>query len=172
MVRFSAACSSPFRQSFLQAQRSLQKHETEKKRKAGIIDNARGRKAAALDARGAALGCVALACFAAALWRCLPDWNAAVSLGAALAYGSSLALLAWRLRRFRLRKLKRWSARIDTDLGKMVEQIGRMLIDAISSGLREFGRCLIRRRATRHPAPWPGGRQASPRRCRRRRYSR
>src|ERR1700735_591655 len=52
----------------------VQKHETEKKRKAGIIDNGRGRKAAALDARGAGLGCVALACFAAALWRLLPGW--------------------------------------------------------------------------------------------------
>jgi hypothetical protein len=36
----------------------LEKHEAEKKRRAGIIDNARGRKAAALDARGAAIGSV------------------------------------------------------------------------------------------------------------------
>jgi hypothetical protein len=79
----------------------VEKHEIERKRKAGIIDNARGRKAAALDARGAALGCVALACFAVALWQLLSDWNAAVSLGAALGIWLSLALLAWRLRRFR-----------------------------------------------------------------------
>jgi hypothetical protein len=39
----------------------VQKHETEKKGKAGITDHSRGRKAAALDARGATLGCVALA---------------------------------------------------------------------------------------------------------------
>jgi hypothetical protein len=79
----------------------VQKHETEKKRKVGIIDNARGRKAAALDARGAALGCVALACFAAALWGLLPIWNDAASLGAALAIWLAVALLAWRLRRLR-----------------------------------------------------------------------
>jgi len=78
----------------------VQTHETEKKRKAGIIDNARGRKAAALDARGAKLGCVALTCFAATLWRLLPGWSAAASLGTALAIWLAIALLAWRLRRF------------------------------------------------------------------------
>jgi len=76
----------------------VQKHETEKKRKAGIIDNGRGRKAAALDARGAKLGCVALVCFAAALWRLLPGWSAAASLGIALAIWLAVALVAWRLR--------------------------------------------------------------------------
>jgi Protein of unknown function (DUF3147) len=75
----------------------VQKHETEKKREAGVIDNDRGRKAAALDARGAALGCVALACFAAVVWRVLPRWNAGVSLTAALAVWLAIALLAWRL---------------------------------------------------------------------------
>jgi hypothetical protein len=79
----------------------VQKHETEKKRNAGIIDNARGRKAAALDARGAALGCLALACFAATLWRVLPRWNFAASLGTSLALWLALALLAWRWRRLR-----------------------------------------------------------------------
>ena len=77
----------------------VQKHETEKKRKAGIVDNGRGRKAAALDARGAAFGCVALASFAAALWLLLPGWSAAASLGTALAIWLAIALLAWQLRR-------------------------------------------------------------------------
>jgi hypothetical protein len=77
----------------------VQKHETEKKQKAGIIDNRRGRKAAALDARGAALGCVALACFAGVVWWALPTWNAAVSLAAAIASWLVIALLAWRLNR-------------------------------------------------------------------------
>ncbi len=78
----------------------VQKHETEKKREAGVSDNRRGRKAAALDARGTALGCVALACFAGAAWGALPKWNAALSLAAALAIWLVTALLAWRLRRF------------------------------------------------------------------------
>ena len=38
----------------------MEKHETEKKRRAGIIDNTRGRKAAALDARDSSSGFQAL----------------------------------------------------------------------------------------------------------------
>lgn len=82
----------------------VQKHETEKKRKAGLIDNARGRKAAALDARGATLGCVALVCFAAVVWRLLPGWNAGLSLATALVVWAAIALLAWRLTQLRHRK--------------------------------------------------------------------
>src|ERR1700722_19107692 len=63
----------------------VEKHENEKKRRAGIIDDSRGRKAAALDARGAAVGSLGLTCFAVALWRLLPAWNAALALSAALA---------------------------------------------------------------------------------------
>lgn len=77
----------------------VEKHETEKKRRAGIIDDARGRKAAALDARGAALGSVGLACFAVAVWRLLPAWNAALALLAALAIWLVLAVVLWLVRR-------------------------------------------------------------------------
>ncbi len=66
----------------------VQKHETEKERRAGIM-----------DARGAALGCVALGCFGALLWRFLPDWNAGLALLAALAIWLVVALLGWRLLR-------------------------------------------------------------------------
>ena len=62
----------------------VEKHETEKKRRAGIIDNSRGRKAAALDARGAALGSLGLACFAIALWRSLPPGTRSWLFSAAL----------------------------------------------------------------------------------------
>jgi hypothetical protein len=79
----------------------VQKHETEKKRNAGIIDNDRRRKAAALDARGAALCCVALACFAAAAWQLFPVWSAATSLAAALTIWLAIALFGWRLSRLR-----------------------------------------------------------------------
>lgn len=81
----------------------VQKHETEKKRKSGIIHNDRGRKAAALEARGAALGCVALACFAAAVWQLVPLWSVAESLGAALAIWLVIALAGWRLSRLHYR---------------------------------------------------------------------
>jgi len=42
----------------------LEKHEQEKKRRAGIANTARGREAAALDARGAAIGSIGLVGFA------------------------------------------------------------------------------------------------------------
>jgi Protein of unknown function (DUF3147) len=77
----------------------MEKHETEKKHRAGIIDNRRGRKAAALDARGATLGCIALGCFGLALWWLLPRWNAGLSLFAALAIWLALSFSLWRVRR-------------------------------------------------------------------------
>lgn len=82
----------------------VQKHEREKKRKAGIIDKNRGRKAAALDARGAALGSIGLTCFGIALWRLLPRWNAGLGLVAALALWLVISLLLWQLRRMHFGK--------------------------------------------------------------------
>lgn len=42
----------------------VEKHEREKKQQAGISHSVRGRQAAALDARGAAIGSIGLTCFA------------------------------------------------------------------------------------------------------------
>ena len=82
----------------------MEKHETEKKRRAGIIDNTRGRKAAALDARGATLGSVALGCFGLAVWWLLPRCNVGLSLLAALATWLALSLSFWRVGRIRYPK--------------------------------------------------------------------
>jgi len=89
----------------------VQKHETQKKEKAGVIDSARGRKAAALEARGAALGSIGLVCFSVALWRLFFWWNAGLSLLAALAIWLALALLLWRVRRIPRRASMAISAR-------------------------------------------------------------
>jgi hypothetical protein len=77
----------------------VEKHEIEKKHRAGIIDKSRGRKAAALDARGAAFGSAGLTCFAIAIWRLLPVWNAVPALFAASAIWLSSAVLFWLMRR-------------------------------------------------------------------------
>jgi hypothetical protein len=82
----------------------IEKHEREKKRRAGIIDNARGRKSAALDARGACLGSLGLACFAIALWRSPPIWAAALDLIVALAIWLALSVLLWRVARIHYEK--------------------------------------------------------------------
>ena len=79
----------------------VQKHETEKKRNAGITDPVRGRKAAAVDARGTALGSLGLVAFAVVLWRLLPRWNAPASLLASLGVWLALALLLWAARKIR-----------------------------------------------------------------------
>jgi len=77
----------------------VEKHETEKKRRKGIIDNSRGRKAAALDARGAALGSVGLSCFAIAVWLLLPHWKASLGLLTALAIWVAASIAFWLLHR-------------------------------------------------------------------------
>ena len=53
----------------------LDRDQREKKRNAGIAVTLRGRLAVALDARGAALGCIALAGFALLVWRFQAHYN-------------------------------------------------------------------------------------------------
>ena len=77
----------------------IEKHEREKKRRAGIPRTMRGRLAAALDARGAALGTLALAAFGALIWQLLPLYNAVVIFTGALALWLALAILMWRIRK-------------------------------------------------------------------------
>ena len=64
----------------------LEKHERERKSRAGIANTARGRAAAALDARGAAIGSIGLIGFGLTVWKLVPMSNGAIALLAALAY--------------------------------------------------------------------------------------
>ena len=50
----------------------IEKHEKEKKRKAGLNGTQRGRAAASIDAAGAAMGTLGLIAFAMLVWRFLP----------------------------------------------------------------------------------------------------
>jgi hypothetical protein len=77
----------------------LEKHENEKKARAGIAFTLRGRLAAALDARGATMGAIAMVAFAAVCWRMLPQANLAVGLGSALAVWLMLAAFLWYVRK-------------------------------------------------------------------------
>lgn len=78
----------------------LDKHEREKKRKAGILFTTRGRLAVGLDARGATLGSVAMGGFALLVWKCLPQYDAKLVMGGALLAWVILAVALWRLRKF------------------------------------------------------------------------
>ena len=79
----------------------LEKHQREKKQAAGISRTVRGRQAAALDARGVAMGSVGLVMFALIVWKMLPSWNGAFTLGVALAGWFAVSFLLWRLRKHR-----------------------------------------------------------------------
>jgi hypothetical protein len=77
----------------------MEKHEREKKVRAGIAFTLRGRLAAALDARGATMGAIAMLAFAAVCWQMLPRANFIVVLGAALVVWLMLAALLWYVRK-------------------------------------------------------------------------
>lgn len=74
----------------------VQKHETEKKQRAGITDKDRGRKAAALEASGACMGSLGLTCFALIVWQLLTRWSVPLCFLTALTVWLGLSILLWR----------------------------------------------------------------------------
>ncbi|HEY6128738.1 MAG TPA: DUF3147 family protein [Candidatus Acidoferrum sp.] len=91
----------------------MEKHESEKKKKAGILKTARGRQAAALDAYGAALGCIGLAFFALITWKLMPDNGAPLVMTLATGTWVTVTFLSWTIQKksVRLRALKKRVAR-------------------------------------------------------------
>jgi hypothetical protein len=77
----------------------IEKHEKQKKQKAGLDGTRRGRAAAAIDAAGASLGAIGLAAFALILWRYLPSHTAWVVLFLAAMGWFALSILLWALRK-------------------------------------------------------------------------
>ena len=75
------------------------KREKLKKQRAGYDGTNRGRLAAALDARGACLGCFGLLAFAAVVWRMLPAHSLALTLIAATVAWTCVSILLWWLER-------------------------------------------------------------------------
>ena len=76
----------------------VQKHETQKKTRAGIKRGSRGRLAAALDARGAMLGGVGLIFFALVVWFLITK-SAVLGLGVALLVWLAVSVTLWLLHR-------------------------------------------------------------------------
>ena len=77
----------------------VDKHERRKKMRAGIKDTQRGRKAAALDAFGAAEATIGLAAFALIVWFALPKHSAPMTLIVATIVWFALSLAIWFLRK-------------------------------------------------------------------------
>jgi hypothetical protein len=80
----------------------VEKHEKEKKYRADIRHTARGREAAALDARGASFGCIGLSAFALMVWKFLMASNAIAILLAAMAAWFTVAFVVLRIWHLRL----------------------------------------------------------------------
>ena len=79
----------------------VEKHEREKKTKAGLHDDERGKSAAALDSAGGVMGSTGLLVFAAVVSKWIRDFPTALTLGAATAGWLVVSVSAWLLRRNR-----------------------------------------------------------------------
>ncbi len=77
----------------------IEKHEKQKKERAGLHGSARGRKAASVDAAGAAIGSLALVAFALLVKRFLPDHSAWLVLTGSTGLWLALSLLLWHIRK-------------------------------------------------------------------------
>jgi hypothetical protein len=74
-------------------------HEERRKREHGMKGSERGKDAAALDLRGAAMGSCGLLLFALLCWIGLSAWPTGATLGLATAVWFLSALAIWHLRR-------------------------------------------------------------------------
>jgi Protein of unknown function (DUF3147) len=81
----------------------VDKHERQKKQRAGIPQTMRGRQVAGVDAAGAALGSLGLATFAYIIWKLLPAWNVAIVFIVAVVAWLCVSCSLWWIRK------KRWS---------------------------------------------------------------
>jgi len=75
----------------------VEKHERQKKALVGLHGAERGREAAALDAAGAAIGCIGLAGFAVIVWQFLALSQPWIVLGAAGLLWLVSSGLGWRI---------------------------------------------------------------------------
>lgn len=88
----------------------VEAHEKEHKKRAGFDGTDRGRTVAAIDALGAAMGCIALAAFALVFWIWLPRFPIALVFALATFAWIACAIgswLLWRAIRHRARSLHR-----------------------------------------------------------------
>jgi Protein of unknown function (DUF3147) len=77
----------------------VDKHERQKKQRAGIQQTTRGRQLAGVDAAGAALGSLGLATFAYIIWKLLPVWSVAAVFVTAVAAWLCVSCALWWLRK-------------------------------------------------------------------------
>lgn len=86
----------------------IDKHQREKKERAGVAGTIRGRKAAAVDAGGAAMGAVGLAVFAVIVWKLMPHSAPWAVLIIATAAWAATAVTVWLIRKRGLHIVRDW----------------------------------------------------------------
>jgi hypothetical protein len=77
----------------------VENHEKEKKQRVGMDGAIRGRNAASLDARGAAMGSVGLIAFAVIAWQFLAGHRAWLVLAGATLAWLIVSVVLWKLRK-------------------------------------------------------------------------
>lgn len=77
----------------------IEKHEKQRKQRAGLDGTRRGGEVAALDAAGTSIGTIGLFAFAVILWRYLPAHSGWLILSAAALSWFILSFLLWILRK-------------------------------------------------------------------------
>jgi hypothetical protein len=77
----------------------LEKHERRRKERHGLSGMQRGRKAAAVDAAGAALGSIGLLAFAAIVWGLATRVSPVITLAGATLVWAAVSVLAWLIRK-------------------------------------------------------------------------
>ena len=77
----------------------IEKHEKQEKERLGLKGTKRAAEAVSVDAAGAAIGTIGLACFALLVWKAIPNHTPwLVLLGAALLW-MGLSFLLWQIRK-------------------------------------------------------------------------
>jgi hypothetical protein len=77
----------------------VEKHEKQKKEKHGLKGTMRGRKAASIDAAGAAMGSIGLLGFSYVVWRLLTTHSPWLVLMAATLIWLTISVLVWKIRK-------------------------------------------------------------------------
>ncbi len=84
----------------------IEKHERERKEKLGLNGEVRGRKAASVDAAGAAMGSIGLLVFAFLISRLITDYRPwLVMLGATVAW-MAVSVILWHIRKHEWRMIR------------------------------------------------------------------
>jgi hypothetical protein len=84
----------------------IEKHEKQKKQAVGLAGTKRGRKAASVDATGAAMGSVGLFVFALLVWHFIAKDQSWTVLTSATLVWLTVSVLVWKIRRQGLRIMK------------------------------------------------------------------